>query len=121
MLYALDWFISFLCIVLFPWAKFRQHKAAVKVHTLLDLHGNIPPFIRITPGKTSDLNLLDEFLPEAGAFYVFDRGYIDFTRLLVFTLCSDVFVVRTKENGLLHRRYSHPVDNATGVRSDHTV
>src|SRR6266571_4577284 len=93
----------------------------VKVHTLLDLHGNIPSFIRITPGKTSDVNILDEFLPEAGAFYVFDRGYIDFTRLFVFTLCSAFFVVRTKENVLLQRRYSHPVDKSTGVRSDHTV
>src|SRR5205814_3235409 len=88
---------------------------------LLDLHGNIPSFIRITPGKTSDVNILDEFLPEAGAFYVFDRGYIDFTRLFVFTLCSAFFVVRTKENVLLQRRYSHPVDKSTGVRSDHTV
>src|SRR6266699_70358 len=120
-LYALDSTTIDLCISLFPWAKFRQHKAAVKVHTLLDLHGNIPSFIRITPGKTSDVNILDEFLPEAGAFYVFDRGYIDFTRLFVFTLCSAFFVVRTKENVLLQRRYSHPVDKSTGVRSDHTV
>jgi len=95
-LYALDSTTIDLCISLFPWAKFRQHKAAVKVHTLLDLHGNIPSFIRITPGKTSDVNILDEFLPEAGAFYVFDRGYIDFTRLFVFTLCSAFFVVRTQ-------------------------
>jgi Domain of unknown function (DUF4372)/Transposase DDE domain len=120
-LYALDSTTIDLCISLFPWAKFRQHKAAVKVHTLLDLHGNIPSFIRITAGKTSDVNILDEFLPEAGAFYVFDRGYIDFARLFVFTLCSAFFVVRTKENVLLQRRYSHPVDKSTGVRSDHTV
>src|SRR5213595_2400807 len=120
-LYALDSTTIDLCISLFPWAKFRQHKAAVKVHTLLDLHGNIPSFIRITPGKTSDVNILDEFLPEAGAFYVFDRGYIDFTRLFVFTLCSAFFVVRSKENILLQRRYSHPVDRSSGVRSDHTV
>src|SRR6266403_1917249 len=109
------------CLSLFPWAKFRQHKAAVKMHTLLDLHGNIPSFIRITDGKTSDVNILDEFLPETGSFYVMDRGYIDFARLFVFTLCSAFFVVRTKENILLERRYSQPVDKSTGVRSDHTV
>jgi hypothetical protein len=123
-LYALDSTTIDLCLSLFPWAKFRQHKAAVKMHTLLDLHGNIPSFIRITDGKTSDVNILDEFLPEAGAFYVMDRGYIDFARLFVFTLCSAFFVVRTKENVLLQRRYSHPVhpeDKSAGVRSDHTV
>lgn len=120
-LYALDSTTIDLCLSLFPWAKFRQHKAAVKLHTLLDLHGNIPSFIRITDGKTSDVNILDEFIPEAGAFYVMDRGYIDFARLFVFTLCSAFFVVRSKENVLLERRYSHPVDKSTGVRSDHTV
>lgn len=120
-LYALDSTTIDLCLSLFPWAKFRQHKAAVKMHTLLDLHGNIPTFIRITEGQTSDVNILDEFLPEAGAFYVMDRGYIDFERLFVFTLCSAFFVVRTKENVLLQRRYSNPVDKSTGVRSDHTV
>lgn len=113
-LYALDSTTIDLCLSLFPWAKFRKHKAAVKMHTLLDLHGNIPTFIRITDGKTSDVNILDEFLPEAGAFYVMDRGYIDFERLFVFTLCSAFFVVRTKENVLLQRRYSHPVDKSTG-------
>jgi len=91
------------------------------MHALLDLHGNIPTFIRITSGAVHDVNLLDEILPEAGAFYVFDRGYIDFQRLFVFTLSSAFFVVRTKSNVLLQRRYSHPVDNSTGVRSDHTV
>src|ERR1700720_4192905 len=120
-LYALDSTTIDLCLSLFPWAKFREHKAAVKIHTLLDLHGNIPTFIRITDGKVHDVNILDEILPEAGAFYVMDRGYIDFQRLFVFTLCSAFFVVRTKENVLLQRRYSHPVDKTTGVRSDHTV
>src|SRR3979411_1474774 len=120
-LYALDSTTIDLCISLFPWAKFRQHKAAVKVHTLLDLRGNIPSFIRITAGKTSDVNILDEILPEAGAFYVMDRGYIDFRRLFVFTLSAAFFVVRTKSNVLLQRRYSHSVDKTTGVRSDHTV
>src|ERR1700693_6058072 len=120
-LYALDSTTIDLCLSLFPWAKFRKHKAAVKMHTLLDLHGNIPTFIRITDGQVHDVNILDEFLPEAGAFYVMDRGYIDFQRLFVFTLCSAFFVVRSKENVLLQRRYSHPVDKTTGVRSDHTV
>jgi hypothetical protein len=91
------------------------------MHTLLDLHGNIPTFIRITDGRVHDVNILDEILPEAGAFYVMDRGYIDFERLYVFTLCTAFFVVRTKENVLLQRRYSHPVEQSTGVRSDHTV
>jgi hypothetical protein len=120
-LYALDSTTIDLCLTLFPWARFRQHKAAVKMHTLLDLHGNIPTFIRITDGKVHDVNILDELLPEAGAFYVMDRGYIDFRRLYFFTLCSAFFVVRTKENVLLQRRYSHTVDKSTGVRSDHTV
>src|SRR5947209_5863068 len=120
-LYALDSTTIDLCLSLFPWARFRKHKAAVKMHTLLDLHGNIPTFIRVTDGKAHDVNILDEIFPEAGAFYVMDRGYIDFQRLYVFTLSSAFFVVRTKENVLLQRRYSHPVDKSTGVRSDHTV
>jgi len=120
-LYALDSTTIDLCLSLFPWAKFRKHKAAVKMHTLLDLHGNIPTFISITEGKVHDVNILDEILPEAGAFYVMDRAYVDFERLYVFTLCSSFFVVRAKKNVLLQRRYSHPVDKTTGVRSDHTV
>jgi len=120
-LYALDSTTIDLCLSLFPWAKFRQHKAAVKMHTLLDLHGNIPTFIGITDGKVHDVNILDEILPEAGAFYVMDRAYVDFERLFVFTLCSAFFVVRTKTNVVLQRRYSHPVDTRTGLRSDHTV
>src|SRR5205085_5023130 len=119
--YALDSTTIDLCLALFPWAKFREHKAAVKMHTLLDLHGNIPTFIRITDGKVHDVNILDEILPEAGAFYVMDRGYIDFERLYTFTLSAAFFVVRTKSNVLLQRRYSHPVDKATGVLSVHTV
>ena len=120
-LYALDSTTIDLCLALFPWAKFRRHKAAVKMHTLLDLHGNIPTFISITDGKVHDVNILDEILPEAGAFYVMDRGYVDFKRLYVFTLSAAFFVVRTKSNVVLQRRYSHPVDKSTGVRSDHTV
>jgi IS4 transposase len=91
------------------------------MHTLLDLRGNIPTFIRITDGKVHDVNVLDDIFPEAGAFYVMDRGYIDFERLYRFTLESAFFVVRTKSNVLLQRRYSHPVDPAIGVRSDQTV
>ena len=120
-LYALDSTTIDLCLSLFPWARFRKHKAAVKMHTLLDLHGNIPTFISITDGKVHDVNVLDEILPETGAFYVMDRGYVDFERLYIFTLSAAFFVVRTKSNVLLQRRYSHPVDKTTGVRSDHTV
>jgi hypothetical protein len=120
-LYALDSTTIDLCLSLFPWAKFRKNKAAVKMHTLLDLHGNIPTFIRITDGKVHDVNILDEITPEPGAFYVMDRGYIDFQRLFVFTLSAAFFVVRTKSNVLLQRRYSHPVNKSTGVRSDQTV
>ena len=120
-LYALDSTTIDLCLSLFPWARFRRHKAAVKMHTLLDLHGSIPTFIRITEGKTHDVNILDQIIPEAGSYYVMDRGYVDFERLYLFTRCSAFFVVRSKENILLGRRYSHPVDWSSGVRSDHTV
>jgi len=120
-LYALDSTTIDLCLSLFPWARFRQHKAAVQLHTLLDLRGNIPTFLRVTAGAVHDINILDEIVPEAGAFYVMDRGYIDFERLFVFTLCSAFFVVRTKENVLLQRRYSRPTDRTSGLRSDHTV
>ncbi len=120
-LYALDSTTIDLCLSLFPWARFRQRKAAIKLHTLLDLRGNIPTFIGITEGNVHDVNMLDEIAPEAGAFYVMDRGYIDFGRLYVFTLSAAFFVVRTKENVVLQRRYSREVDKSTGVRSDHTV
>jgi IS4 transposase len=111
-LYALDSTTIDLCLSLFPWAKFRKRKGAVKIHTLLDLHGNITTFICITNGKVHDVNIL---------VYVMDRGYVDFERLYRFTLSSAFFVVRTKSNVRLQRRYSHPVDKAPGVRSDHTV
>ena len=120
-LYALDSTTIDLYLELFPWAKFRKHKGAVKMHTLLDLHGNIPTFIHITDGKVHDVNILDELPIETGAFYVMDRGYVDFERLYRFTLNGSFFVTRTKANILLQRRYSHPVDTTTGVRSDHTV
>jgi IS4 transposase len=120
-LYALDSTTIDLCLSLFPWARFRKNKAAVKMHTLLDLHGNIPTFISITDGTVHDVNILDEILPEAGAFYVMDRGYLDFERLFGFTMSGAFFVVRTKSNVILQRRYSRAVDKTTGVRSDHTV
>ena len=119
--YALDSTTIDLCLALFPWARFRKHKAAVKMHTLLDLHGNIPTFIRISDGKLHDVNVLDDIPIEAGAFYVVDRGYLDFERLYRFTLSAAFFVIRTKENVILQRRYSRPVDQSTGVRSDQTV
>jgi hypothetical protein len=120
-LYALDSTMIELCLSLFPWAKSRKHKGAVKIHTLLDLHGNIPTFIRVTHGKVHDVTVLDEILLEAGAFYVMDRGYIDFQRLYAFTLSSAFFVVRSKRGMTLDRRYSRAVDKATGLRSDQTV
>ena len=120
-LYALDSTTIDLCLSLFPWARFRQHKAAVKMHTLLDLRGNIPTFIGITDGKVSDVTMLDEIVPEAGSFYVMDRGYLDFGRLYVFTMSAAFFVTRTKKNVLLARRYSHEVEEGTGVASDQTV
>jgi hypothetical protein len=120
-LYALDSTTIDLCLSLFPWARFRKHKAAVKMHTLLDLHGNIPSFIRITDGAVHDVNVLDEILPESGAFYVMDRGYLDFERLYGFTMSSAFFVTRAKKNVRLQRRYSHAVDKSAGVQSDQTV
>jgi hypothetical protein len=120
-LYALDSTTIDLCLSLFPWARFRRSKAAVKMHTLLDLHGNIPAFIHVTDGKVHDVNVLDHIVPEAGAFYVMDRAYVDFERLFLFTLCSAFFVVRAKRNVVLQRRYSRPVDKKTGLRSDQTV
>lgn len=120
-LYALDSTTIDLCLALFPWARFRKHKAAIKMHTLLDLHGNIPTFIRISDGKLHDVNVLDDIPIEAGAFYVIDRAYLDFERLYRLRLSSAYFVTRTKQNVILQRRYSHPVDRTTGVRSDQTV
>ena len=119
--YALDSTTVDLCLAMFPWARFRERKGAVKLHTLIDLRGNIPTFLYITDGRVHDVNILDELVPEPGAFYVMDRGYLDFERLYRLTRAAAFFVTRTKENVLLQRRYSHPVDRATGVRSDQTV
>ena len=119
--YALDSTTIDLCLAMFPWARFRERKGAVKMHTLIDLHGNIPVFVCVTDGKVHDVNVLDQIVPEAGAFYVMDRGYLDFERLYRLTLAASFFVTRTKDNVLLQRRYSHAVDAASGVKSDHTV
>ena len=119
--YALDSTTIDLCLTLFPWAQFRQHKSAVKVHTLMDLKGSIPCFIRITGGSVHDVNVLDHLLIEAGAFYIMDRGYIDFARLYRFTRSMAFFVTRAKTN-LDYARISYrTVDKTTGLRSDQTI
>ena len=110
-----------LCLSLFPWARFRQRKAAIKLHTLMDLRGNIPCFVRITEGTTHDVGLLDELILEPGAFYIMDRGYIDFARLYTFTQQAAFFVIRAKRNLDYTRRMSRPVDKSTGLRSDQTI
>ena len=119
--YALDSTTIDLCLSLFPWASFRKHKAAVKMHTLLDLRGNIPSFIEITEGTLHDVNILDILVPEPGSFYIMDRGYLDFERLYVFTQLLAFFVTRTKKNTKVRRVYSQPVDRSDGLRYDQTV
>jgi transposase len=119
--YALDSTTIDLCLSLFPWARFRKRKAAVKLHTLLDLRGNIPSFIKITEGKRHDVHILDELLPEPGSYYVMDRGYLDFERLHAFSLRLAFFVTRAKKNLRYRRVDSKPVDKTTGVRSDQTI
>lgn len=119
--YALDATTIVLCLSVFPWAHFRQTKAAVKLHTLLDLRGNIPSFIHISDGKLHDVNVLDLLLPEPGAFYVMDRGYLDFERLYQLSQVSAFFVIRAKSNLQCRRVYSRPVDKSTGLRCDQTV
>ena len=119
--YALDSTTIDLCLSLFPWAKFRKHKAGVKLHTLLDLRGNIPTFIRITEALVHDVNILDEIIPEVGAFYIMDRGYLDFARLYIFHQCLALFVTRAKGNFQFRRLYSYPVDKSTGLRCDQTI
>jgi hypothetical protein len=119
--YALDSTTIDLSLSLFPWAPFRKTKAAVKMHTLLDLRGNIPSFIHISDGKLHDVNILDQLIPEAGSFYVMDRGYIDFQRLYRLHQSGSFFVTRAKKNMDAQRRYSHPVDRSTGVIFDQTL
>jgi len=119
--YALDATIIDLCLSLFPWAYFRKNKGAVKLHTLLDLRGNIPVFIDITCGKIHDVNILDSLIPEPGSFYIMDRGYLDFQRLYVLHQTSAFFVVRAKSNLRYRRLYSRPVKKSTGLRCDQTI
>jgi hypothetical protein len=119
--YALDATTIDLCLALFPWAHFRRAKGAVKLHTMIDLHGSIPVFIHITDGKVHDVNVLDLLLPEPGAYIVMDRGYLDFERLYQLHQLLSFFVIRAKANLQFQRRYSHPVDKSTGVRSDQTI
>jgi hypothetical protein len=119
--YALDTTTIDLCLSVFPWAPFRSAKAAIKLHTLLDLRGNIPAFIHISDGKMHEVNGLDQLLPEPGAFYVMDRGFIDFERLDRFHQAGSFFVTRGKSNLKIQRRYSHPVDRTTGLICDQSV
>ena len=119
--YALDASTIDLCLSVFPWAPFRSTKAAIKLHTLLDLRGNIPSFLHISDGKLHDVNVLDLLLPEPGAFYIMDRGYIDFDRLFQLHEAKSFFVTRAKSNLKAQRRYSHPVDRSTGLICDQTI
>jgi hypothetical protein len=119
--YALDATIIDLCLSVFPWAHFRKRKAAIKLHTLLDLRGNIPSFVAITPAKVNEVRILDELVPEAGAIYMMDRGYFSFRRLHMLNQCSAFFIIRTMTDTRLRRLYSMPVDKTSGVRCDQIV
>jgi len=119
--YALDTTTIDLCLSVFPWAPFRTAKAAIKLHTLLDLRGNIPSFIHISDGKMHEVNILDQLLPEPGAFYVMDRGFLDFERLYRLHATGSFFVIRAKANLKVKRRYSHPVDRTSGLVCDQSV
>ena len=119
--YALDTTTIDLCLSVFPWAPFRSTKAAIKLHTLLDLRGNIPTFIHVSDGKMHEVNVLDQLLPEPGAFYIVDRGFTDFARLYRLHAAGSYFVIRAKSNLKAQRRYSHPVDRSTGLVCDQTV
>jgi hypothetical protein len=119
--YALDATTIDLCLSMFPWATFRQAKAAIKLHTLLDLRGNIPTFIYISDGTVHDVNILDALPIEPGAFYVMDRGYLDYARLNAISLAAGFFVTRSKSNLRCRRIYSHQIDHATGLRYDQTI
>jgi len=120
-IYALDASTIDLCLSVFPWATFRQTKAAIKLHTLLDLRGNIPTFIHISDGKLHDVNVLDILIPEPGAFYVMDRGYLDFKRLYAMNKAGSFFLIRAKSNTQFKRRYSHNADTSGGVICDQTI
>ena len=119
--YALDASIIDLCLSVFPWARFRKTKGGIKLHTLLDLRGNIPSFIRVTEAGVHEVNILDELIPEAGAIYIMDRGYLDFERLYALHQEASFFVVRAKTNTRLRRLYSSSVDKTSGLRCDQIV
>jgi transposase len=119
--YALDSTTIDLCLSMFPWAQFRRHKSAVKVHALLDLRGSIPTNVYVTSGAVHDIHLLDQLLPEAGAFYLLDRGYLDFGRLYLLTQGCAFFITRAKQNTQFWRREWRPVLRSTGLRSDQTI
>jgi len=119
--YALDASTIDLCLSLFPWARFRKTKGAVKLHTLLDLRGCIPTFISITDGKVHDVKILDQLIPEPGAFYVMDRGYLDFRRLYILNQCMAFFIIRSKINTTFRRLYSRRIDRDSGLRCDQTI
>jgi IS4 transposase len=119
--YALDATIIDLCLSIFPWAWFRTTKSAIKLHTLIDLTGNIPSFIWITHAKLHEVNILDQLVPEPSAIYVMDRGYLDFERLYRLHQCSSFFIVRTKANTGLRRIYSKTIDKSVGIRYDQVV
>ena len=119
--YALDSTTIDLCLSLFPWAHFRKNKGAIKLHTLLDLRGPIPSFIDITDGKFADVKILDILIPEAGSFYIIDRGYLDFARLYAMHQARATFITRAKSNTQCRRLYSRPVDKTTGLRCDQTI
>jgi hypothetical protein len=119
--YAMDSTTIDLCLSLFPWAQFRRHKSAVKLHTVLDLRGSIPANVYVTGGQVHDVKLLDQLLPEPGAFYLLDRGYLDFRRLYRLTQAGAYFITRTKQNTQFYRSDWRPVDRSTGLRFDHTI
>jgi len=119
--YALDSSTIDLCLALFPWARFRKRKGAIKLHTLLDLRGNIPSFISITDGKVHDVNVLDQLIPEPGSIYIMDRAYLDFERLYLLNQCMAFFIIRSKSNTQMRRLYSHVIDRSTGLRCDQTI
>jgi len=119
--YAFDATTIDLCLSVFPWAPFQSTKAAIRLHTLLDLRGNIPTFIHISDGKLHEVSVLDQLLPEPGAFYIMDRGFLDFARLNRFHQAGSFFVTRAKSNTKAQRRYSRPVDRSTGLMCDQTI
>jgi hypothetical protein len=119
--YAFDSTMIHVCLALFPWARYKRHAGAVKLHTLLNLHGNIPEFIHISEGRMKDVFALDLWIPQPGAFYVIDRGYVDFRRLYRLHRSLAFFVIRPRQNQQFRRRYSHPADKSSGVLCDQTI